>query len=124
MSMNITRRALMVGALAATLTATALPALAADDTIKVGILHSLTGTMANQQAIPAVDYLLNTEHVTRFVLEGTDYVYPRTTNKILAAYLKAKGIPDEDVIVNYTPFGFSDWQTEVSKIKAFGSAGK
>jgi urea transport system substrate-binding protein len=227
MSMNFTRRALMVGALAATLTATALPALAADDTIKVGILHSLTGTMAisettlkdtmlflidqqnkkggllgkklepvvvdpasdwptfaekarelisvdkvaavfgcwtsssrksvlpvfeelnsilfypvqyegeessrniiytgaapNQQAIPAVDYLMNTEHVKRFVLEGTDYVYPRTTNKILAAYLKAKGIPDEDVVVNYTPFGFSDWQTEVSKIKAFGSAGK
>src|SRR6201999_1250288 len=78
----------------------------------------------NQQAIPAVDYLMNEEGVKRFVLEGTDYVYPRTTNKILAAYLKAKGIPDEDIIVNYTPFGFSDWQTEVSKIKAFGSAGK
>ena len=62
--------------------------------------------------------------VKRWVLEGTDYVYPRTTNKILAAYLKAKGVPDEDVIVNYTPFGFSDWQTEVKKIKAFGSAGK
>ena len=62
--------------------------------------------------------------VKRWVLEGTDYVYPRTTNKILAAYLKAKGVPDEDVMVNYTPFGFSDWQTEVKKIKAFGSAGK
>ena len=60
----------------------------------------------------------------RWVLEGTDYVYPRTTNKILAAYLKLKGVPDEDVMINYTPFGFSDWQTEVSKIKAFGSAGK
>jgi urea transport system substrate-binding protein len=83
-----------------------------------------TGAAPNQQAIPAVDYLLNEEGVKRFVLEGTDYVYPRTTNKILAAYLKAKGIPDEDVMVNYTPFGFSDWQTEVSKIKAFGSAGK
>ena len=83
-----------------------------------------TGAAPNQQAIPAVDYLMNEEGVKRFVLEGTDYVYPRTTNKILAAYLKAKGIPDEDVIVNYTPFGFSDWQTEVSKIKAFGSAGK
>ena len=58
------------------------------------------------------------------MLEGTDYVYPRTTNKILAAYLKLKGVPDEDVMINYTPFGFSDWQTEVSKIKAFGSAGK
>jgi len=83
-----------------------------------------TGADPNQQAIPAVDYLMNEEGVKRFVLEGTDYVYPRTTNKILAAYLKAKGIPDEDIIVNYTPFGFSDWQTEVSKIKAFGSAGK
>ena len=62
--------------------------------------------------------------VKRWVLEGTDYVYPRTTNKILAAYLKLKGVPDEYVMINYTPFGFSDWQTEVSKIKAFGSAGK
>ena len=83
-----------------------------------------TGAAPNQQAIPAVDYLLKEEGVKRFVLEGTDYVYPRTTNKILAAYLKAKGIPDADIMVNYTPFGFSDWQTEVSKIKAFGSAGK
>ena len=85
-----------------------------------------TGAAPNQQAIPAVDYLMSADggSVKRWVLEGTDYVYPRTTNKILAAYLKAKGVPDEDVMVNYTPFGFSDWQTEVSKIKAFGSAGK
>jgi urea transport system substrate-binding protein len=85
-----------------------------------------TGAAPNQQAIPAVDYLMSDEggSVKRWVLEGTDYVYPRTTNKILAAYLKSKGVPDEDVMVNYTPFGFSDWQTEVSKIKAFGSAGK
>ena len=85
-----------------------------------------TGAAPNQQAIPAVDYLMSADggSVKRWVLEGTDYVYPRTTNKILAAYLKAKGVPDEDVIVNYTPFGFSDWQTEVTKIKAFGSAGK
>ncbi len=62
--------------------------------------------------------------VKRWVLEGTDYVYPRTTNKILEAYLKAKGVADEDIMINYTPFGFSDWQTEVSAIKAFGSAGK
>jgi urea transport system substrate-binding protein len=229
MGISLTRRMVLAGAVAASMTAAlpALPAAAADDTIKVGILHSLSGTMAisestlkdtmlflidqqnkkggllgkklepvvvdpasdwptfaekarelisvdkvaavfgcwtsssrksvlpvfeelnsilfypvqyegeesskniiytgaapNQQAIPAVDYLLNQEGVKRFVLEGTDYVYPRTTNKILAAYLKAKGIPDEDVIVNYTPFGFSDWQTEVAKIKAFGSAGK
>ncbi|HEY8594039.1 MAG TPA: urea ABC transporter substrate-binding protein [Devosiaceae bacterium] len=83
-----------------------------------------TGAAPNQQAIPAVDYLMNQEGVQRWVLEGTDYVYPRTTNKILEAYLKSKGVAPEDIMVNYTPFGFSDWQTEVSAIKAFGSAGK
>jgi urea transport system substrate-binding protein len=85
-----------------------------------------TGAAPNQQAIPAVDYLMSADggSVKRWVLEGTDYVYPRTTNKILAAYLKLKGVADDDVMINYTPFGFSDWQTEVSKIKAFGSAGK
>jgi urea transport system substrate-binding protein len=229
MGISLTRRMVVAGAVAASMTAAlpALPAVAADDTIKVGILHSLSGTMAisettlkdtmlflideqnkkggllgkklepvvvdpasdwptfaekarelisvdkvaavfgcwtsssrksvlpvfeelnsilfypvqyegeessrniiytgaapNQQAIPAVDYLLNTEGVKRFVLEGTDYVYPRTTNKILQAYLESKGIPDEDILVNYTPFSFADWQTEVAKIKQFGSAGK
>jgi urea transport system substrate-binding protein len=83
-----------------------------------------TGAAPNTQAIPAVDYLMNTEKVKRWVLEGTDYVYPRTTNKILEAYLKSKGVKSEDIMINYTPFGQSDWQTEVSKIKAFGSAGK
>ncbi|GAB2177231.1 urea ABC transporter substrate-binding protein [Dongia sp. agr-C8] len=83
-----------------------------------------TGAAPNQQAIPAVDYLMNEEGVKRWVLEGTDYVYPRTTNKILEAYLKMKGVPPEDIMVNYTPFGFSDWQTEVGNIKKFGSAGK
>ncbi|MCQ8783177.1 urea ABC transporter substrate-binding protein [Mangrovibrevibacter kandeliae] len=82
-----------------------------------------TGAAPNQQAIPAVDYLMN-EGVKRWVLEGTDYVYPRTTNKILEQYLKDKGVPAEDIKINYTPFGFSDWQTEVSAIKDFGSAGK
>lgn len=82
-----------------------------------------TGAAPNQQAIPAVDYLMNTEGVKRFVLEGTDYVYPQTTNKILKAYLMSKGVKESDIMINYTPFGFSDWQTEVSKIKAFGSAG-
>jgi len=62
--------------------------------------------------------------VQRWVLEGTDYVYPRTTNKILEAYLKLKGVKDEDIMINYTPFGFADWQTEVSQDQAFGSAGK
>src|ERR1035438_5702388 len=85
-----------------------------------------TGAAPNQQAIPAVDYLMSKDggSVKRWVLEGTDYVYPRTTNKILEAYLKAKGVAPEDIMINYTPFGFADWQTEVSKIKAFGSAGK
>src|SRR5437899_2123183 len=85
-----------------------------------------TGAAPNQQAIPAVDYLMSTEGgaVKRWVLEGTDYVYPRTTNKILEAYLKLKGVAAEDIMINYTPFGFSDWQTEVAAIKKFGSAGK
>ena len=83
-----------------------------------------TGAAPNQQAIPAVDYLMNEEGVERWVLAGTDYVYPRTTNKILEAYLKAAGVADEDIMINYTPFGHADWQTIVSDIKAFGSAGK
>src|SRR5271167_4675762 len=80
-----------------------------------------TGAAPNQQAIPAVEYLMSKDggEVKRWVLEATDYVYPRTTNKILKAFLKAKGVADEDVIENYTPFGFSDWQSEVGKIKAF-----
>ena len=83
-----------------------------------------TGAAPNQQAIPAVDYLMENEGVERWVLAGTDYVYPRTTNKILEAYLKAKGVAAEDIMINYTPFGHSDWQTIVSDIKKFGSAGK
>jgi urea transport system substrate-binding protein len=83
-----------------------------------------TGAAPNQQAIPAVDYLMNEEGVERWVLAGTDYVYPRTTNKILAAYLKSKGVADEDIMINYTPFGHSDWQTIVSDIKGFGAGGK
>ncbi len=83
-----------------------------------------TGAAPNQQAIPAVDYLLKEESVKRWVLAGTDYVYPRTTNKILEAYLKSKGVADEDIMINYTPFGHSDWQTIVADIKNFGSAGK
>ena len=62
--------------------------------------------------------------VKRFVLEGTDYVYPRTSNKIIRAFLNKKGVKDEDILENYTPFGFSDWQTEVAAIKKFGSAGQ
>ncbi|MEC8375397.1 MAG: urea ABC transporter substrate-binding protein, partial [Pseudomonadota bacterium] len=83
-----------------------------------------TGASPNQQAIPAVDYLMNDIGATRWVLAGTDYVYPRTTNKILKAYLNAKGVDDKDILINYTPFGHSDWQGIVSEIKKFGSAGK
>lgn len=82
-----------------------------------------TGAAPNQQAIPAVDYLMD-GGVERWVLAGTDYVYPRTTNKILESYLKSKGVKEEDIMINYTPFGHSDWQTIVSDIKSFGSTGK
>jgi len=83
-----------------------------------------TGAAPNQQAIPAVDYLWDTEKVQRWVLAGTDYVYPRTTNKILETYLKSRGVKDEDIMINYTPFGHADWQSIVSQVKRFGSAGK
>lgn len=82
-----------------------------------------TGAAPNQQAIPAVDYLLK-QGVKRWALVGTDYVYPRTANKILEAYLKSKGFKDEDIMISYTPFGHSDWQSIVSDIKKFGAAGK
>jgi urea transport system substrate-binding protein len=83
-----------------------------------------TGAAPNQQAIPAVDYLMKENKVQRWVLAGTDYVYPRTTNQILEAYLIAKGVAKEDIMINYTPFGHSDWQNIVASIKRFGSAGK
>lgn len=82
-----------------------------------------TGAAPNQQAIPAVDYLMNDLGIERWVLAGTDYVYPRTTNKILKAYLKSKGVAESDIMVNYTPFGHSDWQTIVSDVKKFGGKG-
>jgi len=85
-----------------------------------------TGAAPNQQAIPAVEYLMSEEggNAKRWVLLGTDYVYPRTTNKILRAFLHAKGVKDSDIMENYTPFGHSDWQTIVSDVKKFASAGK
>jgi urea transport system substrate-binding protein len=83
-----------------------------------------TGAAPNQQAIPAVDYLKDEIGVERWVLAGTDYVYPRTTNKILEAYLKDSGVAEDDIMINYTPFGHSDWQSIVSSIKKFGSEGK
>ena len=83
-----------------------------------------TGAAPNQQAIPAVDYLMNDLDVKRWVLAGTDYVYPRTTNKVLEAYLKSKGVDEKDIMINYTPFGHSDWQSIVTDIKKFGGEGK
>ncbi len=83
-----------------------------------------TGAAPNQQAIPAVEYLMNEVGVERWVLADTDYVYPRTTNKILEAFLKSKGVAEKDIMINYTPFGHSDWQSIVSDIKKFGSEGK
>ena len=168
----ITRRnalnTLAAAALTAGVAAMATPAKAAEDTIKVGVLHSLSGTMAisettlkdsvlpvfeelngmlfypvqyegeessrnvfytgaapNQQAIPAVEYLMSEDGggAKRFILLGTDYVYPRTTNKILRAFLHSKGISDADIMEEYTPFGHSDWQTIVASVKKFASAG-
>jgi urea transport system substrate-binding protein len=85
-----------------------------------------TGAAPNQQAIPAVEYLMSEEGggAKRWVLLGTDYVYPRTTNKILRAFLKSKGVADADIMESYTPFGHSDWQTIVADVKSFASAGK
>ncbi len=83
-----------------------------------------TGAAPNQQAIPAVDYYLEELGVEKFALLGTDYVYPRTTNNILEQYLKDNGIAAEDIFVNYTPFGHSDWATIVSDVVALGEDGK
>jgi len=85
-----------------------------------------TGAAPNQQAIPAVEYLMSKDggEAKRFVLLGTDYVYPRTTNKILRAFLHSKGVKDEDIMEQYTPFGHADYQTIVADIKKFGAAGK
>jgi len=83
-----------------------------------------TGAAPNQQAIPAVDYFLEELGVEKFALLGTDYVYPRTTNNILESYLQQNGIAAEDIFVNYTPFGQSDWATIVSDVVALGADGK
>jgi urea transport system substrate-binding protein len=85
-----------------------------------------TGAAPNQQAIPAVEYLMSEEGggAKRWALLGTDYVYPRTTNKILRAFLKSKGVAEADIMESYTPFGHSDWQTIVADVKKFASAGK
>jgi urea transport system substrate-binding protein len=83
-----------------------------------------TGAAPNQQAIPATDYYLEELGVEKFALLGTDYVYPRTTNNILESYLVSKGIATEDIFVNYTPFGHSDWSKIVADVVALGADGK
>ncbi len=85
-----------------------------------------TGAAPNQQAIPATEYLMSKDGggAKRFILLGTDYVYPRTTNKILRAFLKSKGVADKDIDEKYTPFGHSDYQTIVADIKKFAAGGK
>jgi urea transport system substrate-binding protein len=85
-----------------------------------------TGAAPNQQAIPAVEYLMSPDggSAKRWVLLGTDYVYPRTTNKILRAFLLSKGVKESDIMETYTPFGHSDYQTIVANIKAFSQGGK
>ncbi len=85
-----------------------------------------TGAAPNQQAIPAVEYLMSKDGggAKRYFLLGTDYVYPRTTNKILRAFLHAKGIADKDIEEVYTPFGHADYQTIVANIKKFAAGGK
>ncbi len=85
-----------------------------------------TGAAPNQQAIPAVEYLMSKDggSAKRFVLLGTDYVYPRTTNKILRAFLKSKGVADADILEEYTPFGHADYQSIIAKIKRFSSEGR
>ena len=85
-----------------------------------------TGAAPNQQAIPAVEYLMSKDgsSAKRFVLLGTDYVYPRTTNKILRSFLKSKGVTDADILEDYTPFGHADYQGIIAKIKKFASEGK
>jgi branched-chain amino acid transport system substrate-binding protein/urea transport system substrate-binding protein len=83
-------------------------------------------SVPDNKAVPALKYLMSKEggSVKRFVLEGTDYVYPRTSNKIMRAFLGKEGVADADIMENYTPFGFSDWQSEVAAIRKFGAAGK
>jgi urea transport system substrate-binding protein len=84
-----------------------------------------TGATINQQASPAVDFLMSSEggNKKRFYLIGTDYVYPRTTNKILRLYLLKKGVKEADIQEEYTPFHHQDYQTIVGKIKSFCAGG-
>ena len=83
-----------------------------------------TGAAPNQQALPGIEYLTEQKGIERWVLLGTDYVYPRTTNGIIKTFLRNKSVTNDDIMVEYVPFGFSDWEDVTSHIKEFGSAGK
>ncbi len=83
-----------------------------------------TGATPNQQALPAVDYLRESRGIKRWILVGTDYVYPRTTNRILAAYLASLGVAGEDILLHYSPFGFQDWHEPVARFRRYASEGK
>ena len=129
--MKISRRSVTALAAASALGLPAL-ALAQQAPIKVGVLHSLSGTMAISETVLKDTVLMAIDEINakgggeakRFVLLGTDYVYPRTTNKILRAFLNSKGITDADIMEEYTPFGHSDYQSIIAKIKRFASEGK
>ena len=81
-----------------------------------------TAATPNQQLVPAAEYMMR-EGAKKFYLLGTDYVFPRTANKVLKAFLKSKGVPDENVIEEYTPFHHQDYQTIVGNIKKFAAGG-
>ena len=82
-----------------------------------------TAASPNQQLVPAAEYMMSELNSKKFYLLGTDYVFPRTANKVLKAFLKTKGVPDENIIEEYTPFHHQDYQTIVGKIKAFAASG-
>jgi urea transport system substrate-binding protein len=82
-----------------------------------------TGSSPNQQLVPAAEYAIKELGAKKFYLLGTDYVFPRTANKVLKAYLQSVGVPDENIIEEYTPFHHQDYQSIVGKIKAFAATG-
>jgi urea transport system substrate-binding protein len=83
-----------------------------------------TGAVPNQQALPAIDFLRDSRGIERWILVGTDYVYPRTANRIITAYLSSLGVEEEDILLNYSPFGFQDWGSRVARFRRFATAGK
>ena len=85
-----------------------------------------TAASPNEQLVPAAEYMMSEEGggYKKFYLLGTDYVFPRTANKVLKAFLLSKGVPEANIAEEYTPFHHQDYQTIVGKIKAFAKGGK